>query len=132
MLAFAYRVGWIMKTHEEYPQYQFNYTRHNEVMPIAVIGIGCRFPGGIETPQSYWTFLFEKNCGIIEVPPDRWNRDAYFDPDPDIISKARSKWGGFLQGDVFGFDPAFFDMSPREVILMDPQQRLLLQVTYET
>jgi acyl transferase domain-containing protein len=99
--------------------------------PIAVIGIGCRFPGGIEDPQAYWDFLIDKKCGITEVPPDRWSLDAHFDSDPDTYGKARSKWGGFLQRDVFGFDPAFFDISPREAMLMDPQQRLLLQVAYE-
>src|SRR5215207_4198283 len=104
----------------------------SQVTSVAIIGIGCRFPGGVNGPESYWNFLLEKGCGISEVPADRWSLAAYFDPDPDAIGKSRSKWGGFLQEDVFGFDPAFFDMSPREVMSMDPQQRLLLQVAYET
>jgi len=98
---------------------------------VAVIGIGCRFPGGIHDAESYWKFLWDKKCGIIDIPADRWNIDAFYDPDPDARGKMRSRWGGFLTGDVFGFDPSFFDMSPREVTSMDPQQRLALQVAFE-
>ncbi|MFG1343669.1 SDR family NAD(P)-dependent oxidoreductase [Xanthobacter autotrophicus DSM 431] len=98
---------------------------------IAVIGIGCRFPGGIASPEGYWSFLVGKRCGIREIPADRWNLNNYYDPDPEAAGRSYSKWGGFLTGDVFHFDPAFFDMAPREVISMDPQQRLLLQVAYE-
>jgi acyl transferase domain-containing protein/NADPH:quinone reductase-like Zn-dependent oxidoreductase/NADP-dependent 3-hydroxy acid dehydrogenase YdfG/aryl carrier-like protein len=98
---------------------------------IAVIGIGCRFPGGIRDAESYWNFLLAKNCGIVDIPADRWNMDAFYDPDPDARGKMRSRWGGFLASDVFGFDPSFFDMSPREVTSMDPQQRLALQVAFE-
>ncbi|MDQ0394911.1 SDR family NAD(P)-dependent oxidoreductase [Labrys monachus] len=98
---------------------------------VAVIGIGCRFPGAIHDAESYWNFLLEKKCGIVDIPADRWNIDAFYDADPDAPGKMRSRWGGFLGNDVFGFDPSFFDMSPREVTSMDPQQRLALQVAYE-
>jgi acyl transferase domain-containing protein/NADPH:quinone reductase-like Zn-dependent oxidoreductase/NADP-dependent 3-hydroxy acid dehydrogenase YdfG/aryl carrier-like protein len=100
--------------------------------PVAVIGIGCRFPGGVQDAESYWNFLLEKQCGIVEIPADRWNVDAFYDPEPDARGKMRTRWGGFLASDVYGFDPSFFDMSPREVTSMDPQQRLALQVAYET
>ncbi|MFG1283786.1 SDR family NAD(P)-dependent oxidoreductase [Xanthobacter autotrophicus] len=99
---------------------------------VAVIGIGCRFPGGITSADGYWSFLLGKRCGIREIPADRWNVRNYYDPDPESAGRSYSKWGGFLSGDVFNFDPAFFDMAPREVMLMDPQQRLLLQVAYES
>ncbi|WP_306119800.1 MULTISPECIES: SDR family NAD(P)-dependent oxidoreductase [unclassified Roseitalea] len=97
---------------------------------IAVVGIGCRFPGGAESPGSFWRFLNEKGRGIREIPEDRWSLTAAFDPDPSAIGKSTSKWGGFLD-DVRSFDPGFFDISPREAASMDPQQRLLLQATYE-
>ncbi|RWL88757.1 MAG: SDR family NAD(P)-dependent oxidoreductase [Mesorhizobium sp.] len=98
---------------------------------VAVIGIGCRFPGAIHDARSYWTFLLEKKCGIIDIPSDRWNIDAFYDPNPDAPGKMRTRWGGFLSSDVFGFDPGFFDMSPREATSMDPQQRLALQIAFE-
>lgn len=98
---------------------------------VAVIGIGCRFPGAIHDARSYWKFLLEKQCGIVDIPADRWNIDAFYDADPDAPGKMRSRWGGFLTSDVFGFDPSFFDMSPREVTSMDPQQRLALQIAFE-
>ena len=99
--------------------------------PIAVVGIGCRFPGGINGPDEYWDFLANKRSGIREVPADRWNVDAFYSPDPGAKSRTYARYGGFMTDDVFGFDPAFFDMSPREVTAMDPQQRIALQVSYE-
>jgi len=101
------------------------------VEPIAVVGIGCRLPGGANDAETLWNRLIDKQSGIIEVPADRWNVDAFYDPDPDTLGKMRTRWGGFLPGDVFAFDPGFFDMSPREALSMDPQQRMLLQVAYE-
>ena len=121
-----------MNTLERFEHPSLVQDQYSVPLPVAVIGIGCRFPGGIDSPESYWKFLAEKSCGIVQWPADRWNLDAYYDSDPDAAGKSRSKWGGFLQGDVFGFDPAFFDMSPREAMAMDPQQRLLLQIAYET
>ncbi|MFS8036884.1 SDR family NAD(P)-dependent oxidoreductase [Xanthobacter sp. AM11] len=102
-----------------------------EPSAVAVVGIGCRFPGGIASAAGYWSFLTGKRCGIREIPADRWNLRNYYDPDPESAGRSYSKWGGFLSGDVFHFDPAFFDMAPREVMSMDPQQRLLLLVAYE-
>ena len=100
------------------------------VQPIAVIGMGCRFPGGANDPDSLWRVLHEATDAIREVPPDRWDADAFYDPDPSAPGKMNSRWGGFLNG-VDQFDPAFFGITPREAIQMDPQQRMLLEVAYE-
>jgi acyl transferase domain-containing protein/SAM-dependent methyltransferase/acyl carrier protein len=98
--------------------------------PLAIIGIGCRFPGSVHDVASYWQLLRDGIDAISEVPPDRWDIDALFDPDPDAPGKISSRYGGFLES-VDGFDPHFFGISPREAISMDPQQRLLLQVAWE-
>ncbi|MCB1810332.1 MAG: SDR family NAD(P)-dependent oxidoreductase [Candidatus Competibacteraceae bacterium] len=98
--------------------------------PIAVVGIGCRFPGGSRDPESFWRFLREVGNGITKVPADRWSLDAFYDENPDAIARSTTKWGGFLD-DIKSFDPGFFDISPREAKTMDPQQRLILQVAYE-
>lgn len=98
--------------------------------PIAVIGIGCRFPGGATDPDSYWKLLREGIDAISVVPQDRWNIDTYYDPDPDAPGKMSTRWGGFLK-QVDCFDPQFFGITPREAETMDPQQRLLLEVTWE-
>ncbi|NJR41419.1 MAG: type I polyketide synthase [Akkermansiaceae bacterium] len=98
--------------------------------PIAMIGMGCRFPGGVQDPQSFWTLLRTGTDAIVEVPPERWDVDAYYDRDPEAPGKITTRHGGFLQG-VDQFDPQFFGISPREVITMDPQHRLLLEVSWE-
>jgi len=100
------------------------------VTGIAIIGIGCRFPGGVDDANSYWTLLSQARSAITEVPEDRWSLDGFYDPGPDVATRSYSKWGGFL-GDVKSFDPDFFGLGPREAQAMDPQQRLLLQVAYE-
>ncbi|HEU4625136.1 MAG TPA: SDR family NAD(P)-dependent oxidoreductase [Steroidobacteraceae bacterium] len=98
--------------------------------PVAVIGIGCRFPGGANDPDSYWSLLRSGRDAIVEVPPDRWDVDAYYDPNPDAPGKMSTRWGGFID-EVDRFDPQLFGISPREALTMDPQQRLLLEVTWE-
>jgi acyl transferase domain-containing protein/acyl carrier protein len=98
--------------------------------PIAVIGIGCRYPGGANDPDSYWQLLREGRDAISEVPHDRWDIDALFDPDPDVPARMSVRSGGFL-ADIGSFDPGFFGIAPREALSMDPQQRLLLEVTWE-
>jgi acyl transferase domain-containing protein/NADPH:quinone reductase-like Zn-dependent oxidoreductase/acyl carrier protein len=99
-------------------------------MEIAVVGLGCRFPGDIHDPDSLWAFLNDRKCAIGEIPKDRWNGDAFYSPIPDATGFSRSKWGGFINR-VFDFDCEFFDISPAEAQRLDPQQRLLLQVAYE-
>jgi acyl transferase domain-containing protein/acyl carrier protein len=98
--------------------------------PVAVIGIGCRFPGGADDPNSFWRLMIEGRDAISEVPPERWDIDALYDPDPDAPGKMSTRWGGFLER-IEQFDPEFFGISPREAAGMDPQQRLLLEVVWE-
>ncbi|ACB75248.1 non-ribosomal peptide synthetase [Opitutus terrae] len=95
--------------------------------PVAIIGIGCRFPGGADTPQRFWELLRDGRDAVTEVPAGRWPVDAFYDEDPAAVGKMTARHGGFL-GDIERFDPAFFGISPREAASMDPQQRLLLEV----
>src|SRR5712692_3470587 len=97
--------------------------------PIAIIGVGCRFPGA-DTPDAFWRLLMDRVDAITEVPRDRWDVDALFDPNPAAAGKVATRWGGFLD-EVDTFDPCFFGISPREASRMDPQQRLLLEVAWE-
>jgi myxalamid-type polyketide synthase MxaE and MxaD len=97
--------------------------------PIAIIGIGCRFPGAND-PAAFWQLLRDGVDAIREVPADRFDQQAFYDPDPAAPGKMNTRWGGFL-GQVDQFDPNFFGISPREALRMDPQQRLLLEVTWE-
>ncbi|MBN1479446.1 type I polyketide synthase [candidate division KSB1 bacterium] len=98
--------------------------------PIAIVGIGCRFPGGIHNPQDFWDLLCNGIDAVTEIPKDRWDIDVYFDPDPNQPGKMSVRHGAFLQ-DITGFDADFFHISPREAAHMDPQQRVLLEVTWE-
>ncbi len=99
--------------------------------PIAIVGMGCRFPGHADNPGAFWKLLSEGRDAITEVPPDRWDIDDYFDPDPDAPGKISTRFGGFLD-QVDRFEPEFFGISPREAVSLDPQHRLLLEVAWET
>src|SRR5215831_10778708 len=98
--------------------------------PIAIVGMGCRFPGEANDPESYWRLLRDGVDAITEVPPDRWDAATYYDPDPDAVGKMITKWCGFLKG-LDRWDPEFFGISRREAPSIDPQQRLLLETTWE-
>ena len=98
--------------------------------PIAIIGMGCRFPGGVDSPQAFWRLLCDGVDAIAEIPGDRWDVDAYYDANPDTPGKSYVRQGGFLH-DLAGFDAHFFGISPREALALDPQQRLLLEVAWE-
>ncbi|ACA14749.1 Beta-ketoacyl synthase [Methylobacterium sp. 4-46] len=98
---------------------------------VAIVGLGCRFPGGASDPQAYWSLLSEQRCGIVPVPRERWDNDAVYDPDPDAEGRTYARTGGFLQEPVDSFDAGFFRIVPGEARLLDPQQRLMLEVTWE-
>ncbi|HEY8684301.1 MAG TPA: beta-ketoacyl synthase N-terminal-like domain-containing protein, partial [Chloroflexota bacterium] len=97
---------------------------------IAVVGMGCRFPGG-SGPDEFWRRLRDGNDSITEVPVDRWDGASLYDPNAGVQGTMNTRWGGFLT-DIAGFDPAFFGISPRGAAAMDPQHRLLLEVAWET
>ena len=97
--------------------------------PIAIIGMACRFPGAPDL-RSYWQLITEQRCAACEVPPDRWNADAFFDPTGETPGKMSVRWAAFIDNPD-QFDPQFFGITPREAVRMDPQQRLLLEVAWE-
>jgi acyl transferase domain-containing protein len=99
--------------------------------PIAICGIGCRLPGGVTSPTSFWNFMLLGGDGIIPIPADRWDLDKFFDSDPAVPGKMYVRHGGFLQQRIDVFDASFFGISPREAAHIDPQQRLLLETAWE-
>ena len=100
--------------------------------PIAVVGVGCRFPGGVNTPAEYWRLLHDGVSGIVRVPAERWDADDFYSEDHTRLGTICSREGGFLTSwQPNEFDAEFFGISPREAAAMDPQQRLLLEVAWE-
>src|SRR4051812_25204466 len=97
---------------------------------IAIIGVGCRFPGGVNDADSFWKLLIDGRDAVTEVPADRWNVERFYDPEPGIAGKTFAKRGGFLD-QIDQFDPQFFGISPREAPYVDPQHRLLLETSWE-
>ncbi|OYV23662.1 MAG: hypothetical protein B7W97_02505, partial [Mycobacterium sp. 20-66-4] len=100
------------------------------VTPVAVIGIGCRLPGGIDSPEQLWEALLRGDDLVTEVPADRWDVDDYYDPEPGVPGRSVSKWGSFLD-DVYGFDLEFFGFGEREATELDPQHRIVLETSWE-
>jgi amino acid adenylation domain-containing protein/thioester reductase-like protein len=97
---------------------------------IAIISLACRLPGDVNTPEEYWQLLKRGGDGIVDVPKDRWDADALYDPDPEARGKSYCRRGGFLAS-VDMFDAPFFGISPREARALDPIQRLTLEICWE-
>jgi len=119
----------ITKSNEKNKKYE-SLQAENPYEPIAVVGIGCRFPGGANDPESFWSMLSKGTDTIVEVPPDRWDISEYYDPDTTAPGKMYTRHGAFLS-EIDQFDAHFFGITPREAIDLDPQHRLLLEVTWE-
>jgi len=94
--------------------------------PIAIVGMSCRFPGGANSVDAYWNILENGVDAITEVPPERWDLDAYYDEDPDVPGKMYARYGSFLK-DIDKFDAEFFSISPKDAAKIDPQHRLFLE-----
>ena len=92
--------------------------------PVAIVGIGCRFPGGVVDPAGFWRLLIDGSDAITDIPGDRIAIDHYFDPTPATPGRMMTRWGGFLDR-IQEFDAGFFGIAPREAERLDPQQRLL-------
>jgi polyketide synthase 5 len=100
------------------------------VTPVAVIGMACRLPGGVDSPEQLWEALLRGEDYVTKVPSDRWDADEYYDPEPGVPGRSVSKWGAFLK-DVAGFDAEFFGINEREATAIDPQHRLLMETSWE-
>ncbi|GAA4624848.1 type I polyketide synthase [Actinoallomurus vinaceus] len=98
--------------------------------PVAVIGMACRMPGEVDSPDDLWRLLIEKRDPVREGPFDRWDIDAFYDPDRETPGRSNTRWAATLD-DIAGFDAAFFGISPAEAASMDPQHRLLLEASWE-
>jgi acyl transferase domain-containing protein len=112
-------------------QAQLDAVEYAKKEPIAIVGMGCRFPGGADNPEAFWQLLRDGVDAIIDIPGDRWDTAAYYDPNPDTPGKIYTRKGGCLSDRLDSFEPQFFGISATEAKSLDPQQRLLLEVAWE-
>ncbi len=122
-------VEWFIQFMEQVlvnPDVVVSHPKSEQNSAIAIIGIGCRLPGGVHDAESYWKFLCSKKSGITLVPEDRWYADKFYDKHKEKLASSVSKWAGFVD-DIKSFDAKAFGISPREAAAMDPQQRILLE-----
>src|SRR5258708_7799235 len=103
-------------------EYHSGAMRWHGVENVALVGIGCKFPGKIDAPERFWAALLNREDLVTEVPRERWDVDAHFSADVGAAGRIATRRGGFV-ADIEGFDPAFFHLAPREAREMDPQQR---------
>lgn len=103
----------------------------SDSMPIAIVGMGCRLPGDVSTPDEFWELCSRARSGWSPIPKSRFNHEAFHHPNPDKMGCYNPEGGHFLEEDVGLFDAPFFNITEKEAISMDPQQRLLLECTYE-
>ena len=108
--------------------FEVNETEEADRELIAVVGMACRFPGA-PTVDDYWRLLINGDDAISDVPGDRWDLEAWYDPNPGTPGKMNARGGGFIDN-VFDFDASFFGIAPREAASVDPQQRLLLETVW--
>ncbi|MBO0885160.1 MAG: polyketide synthase, partial [Mycobacterium sp.] len=101
------------------------------MVAVAIVGIGCHYPGGIVDPTSFWDFVIRKGDAVTEIPAERWDVERYYDPDPDASGRMYTRHASFVDEPIGRFDPDFFGISRREAMILDPQQRRLLQVSWE-
>ncbi|WP_417821986.1 amino acid adenylation domain-containing protein [Terasakiella sp.] len=113
-------------------RHELEQAKRDQNEPIAIVAMGCHFPGGADNPQKFWDLLCNGQNTACDIPAERWENSVFFDPDPTQKGKTYCKRASFLDGDIFGFDAPFFAISPREAQLMDPQQRLLLETAWQT
>jgi malonyl CoA-acyl carrier protein transacylase len=113
------------------PSYEPSEVTASDEDLVAIIGMACRFPGGANSTEEYWSLLCEGIDAISEVPKTRWDIERYYDPRQGQPGKILTKYGGFLEQQIQQFDAEFFRIAPKEATYMDPQQRILLEVTWE-
>src|SRR6266404_5136712 len=99
--------------------------------PIAIVGIGCRLPGGIESPGDFWSAVAAGRDTVVEITDERWNNTAFYHPEAAVLGTSNSRWAGLI-GDPDKFDAAFFGITPREARRLDPQQRWFMEVCWRT
>jgi acyl transferase domain-containing protein len=100
-------------------------------VPIAIIGMGCRYPAGANSPEELWNVVAEGRSGWTEVPPDRFNHHAFYHPDPEEPGASNQKGGHFINQNIADFDAGFFGIAQLEAETLDPQQRVVLETSWE-